>query len=181
MIRLFLLALSALVLVACASVLGPRTVDISRDELQASLARQFPLHRPLGPWLDVEVGVPRLTLRPQTDRIAAQLDLTAVERLLGGRHHGSLALSFGLRYQAQDHTLRLSDVKVETLQLDGLPPLAQGALSKWGAWLAENALQDHPIHHFNADDLRTADRLGYAVEDIHVTAQGLSVHLSPRR
>ena len=91
-----------------------------------------------------------------------------------------MALSFGLRYEPKDLTIRLVQPKVEQVMVDGLPPLYQTALSNMGARLAEESLQDYAIHQFKPEDLRAADRMGYEVKDIQVTTTGLAIHLAPR-
>jgi hypothetical protein len=177
------LALSALALgslVACASLLGPRTVEISREELQSKLGKQFPVTKRLMKLLDVRADTPRLNLLPGQDRVAATFDLTAKELLMGQDYNGTVGLSFGLRYEPRDLTIRLSQVKIEQVRIDGLPPAYQRLLTGLGAQIAESSLQDYAVHQFKPEDLRSADRMGYEVGEIHVTGTGLAVKLKPR-
>ena len=62
-----------------------------------------------------------------------------------------------------------------------MPATLQRYLTRLGAWIAEDKLQDYPVHQFKPEDLRTADRLGYEVGDIKVTDKGLEVHLNPKK
>ncbi|MDE2401134.1 MAG: hypothetical protein KGL90_05680 [Burkholderiales bacterium] len=173
--------LVALLLSACASLLGPRTVEISREEMQQKLALPFPMHTRLTELFEMEAAAPRLALFPQTNRVGAQFDLSATSRLLGRHYQGLIGLSFGLRYEAQDQTIRLNDVKVDTVQTGALDSLGGlPGVSRLGTWLAEEGLQNYPIHRFKPEDLRTADRLGYQVQDIQVTSRGLLIKLSPK-
>ena len=71
--------------------------------------------------------------------------------------------------------------KIEQVMVEGLPPVYQRALSTMGAQLVEDSLNDYPVHQFKPEDLRTADRMGYEVKNIQITATGLAVHLVPRR
>ena len=57
----------------------------------------------------------------------------------------------------------------------------QRYLTKLGAWIAEDRLQDFPVHQFKPEDLRTADRMGYEVGHIQVTDKGLEVRLNPKK
>lgn len=164
----------------CASLMGPRTVVIGREELQARLAKPFPMTRQVLRLLDVTIAPPTLDLLPDTDRVAARFDVLTQETLRGTTHQGHLRLSFGLRYAPDDLTLRLRDVRLDEAQVDGLPPAYARALSALGAELVERSLQDYPVHHFKPEDLRRADEMGYTVGDIHVTAQGLAVVLQPK-
>lgn len=167
-------------LAGCASLLGPRQVEISRDELLRKLATQFPMRKQLAEVFEVEANTPRLTLQPDTNRVAAEFDVLAKDRLFGSRYQGAIGVSFGLRYQNSDQTIRLAGVKVDNVHIDGLPAVAQRQLSRLGAWLAEEGLQNYPIHRFKPEDLRSADRLGYQVSELRVTAQGLTVGLTPK-
>lgn len=165
---------------ACSSLLGPRTVEISRAELQTKLGKQFPMTKRVMKLLDVNAGLPVLDLRDTQNRVALSIDLTAKELIMGQEYKGKVALSFGLRYEPKDLTIRLVQPKVEQVMVDGLPPLYQTALSNMGARLAEESLQDYAIHQFKPEDLRAADRMGYEVKDIQVTTTGLAIHLAPR-
>jgi hypothetical protein len=167
-------------LAACASVLGPRTVEISRDELLSKLGKQFPTTKRVMKLLDVTASLPSLDLQEDKNRVSASVGLIAQDLILGQQYKGKLALSFGLRFEPKDLTLRLTAPKVEQVAVDGLPAMYQRALTTLGAKLAEETLQDYAVHQLKPEDLRTADRLGYQVKDIAVTRTGLAVHLVPR-
>jgi hypothetical protein len=168
------------VLAACAAVLGPRTIEISRDELQTKLGKQFPTTKRLMKLLDVTVSLPSLDLQEDKNRVSASVGLIAKDLILGQEYKGKLTLSFGLRFEPKDLTLRLTAPKVEQVAVDGLPATYQRALTYMGAKLAEETLNDYAVHQLKPEDLRTADRLGYQVKDIAVTRTGLAVHLVPR-
>jgi hypothetical protein len=178
---LFIIA-TALVLglAGCAQLMGPRTVDISREELLAKLSKQFPMRKTLAEIFEVEAQSPRLQLNPDTNRVAAEFDLQATDRLFHHQYQGTVGLSFGMRYEAQDRTIRLNDVTIDKLAIAGLSEATQQQWTKLGAMLAQEKLQNYPIHQFKPEDLRSADRWGYQVDDIRVTALGLSVKLVPK-
>ncbi len=164
-------------LAGCARLLGPRTVEIGQDELQHKLAAAFPLRKPLLSVFDVTAEAPALRLLPEVDRVATMVPFTARDRWLGSTFKGRVGLSFGLRFEPSDLTLRLRDARVDEIDIGGLPT---GATTRLGAWLAQDKLRDFAIHQFKPDDLRTADRLGYRVDTIKVIPSGLQVRLVPR-
>lgn len=172
-------AVSALA-TACSTLLGPRTVEISRAELQTRLGKQFPMSKRVMKLLDIKAGLPTLDLRDADNRVAMSFDLTAQELIMNQEYQGKVSMSFGLRYEPKDLTIRLVQPKIEQVSVDGLPPMYQKALTNMGARLAEESLQDYPVHQFKPEDLRTADRMGYEVKDIQVTKSGLAIHLAPR-
>lgn len=170
----------AAALVGCASLLGPRTIEIPREALQARLAKAFPVTRRAMNLLDIEASAPTLALLPERNRISAGFDLTGRELLSGQAYQGHVAMSFGLRYEPSDLSIRLRDVTVDQINVDGLPPMAERTLTRLGAQIVEAQLQDHIVHQLKPEDLRSADRLGYQVSSIQVNATGLAIHLTPQ-
>jgi len=168
-------------LAGCASLLGPRTVDITREELQGRLARKFPMtHRVLN-LFDITASLPRLDMVPDSNRVAAAVDLLARDTTFGRDYVGTVGVSFGLRYEPKDLTLRILALNVDHVRIEGMPQGFQDMLLQLGNRVAREQLQDYPIHQFKPEDLRSADRMGYEVEDIQVTRRGLAVRLTPRR
>lgn len=168
-------------LTACASILGPRTVVITKEELTDKIAKPFPLTNRIMDLLDVKAQAPRLQFKPADNRVGTEFDLSATDTLFKKTYQGKVGVSFGLRFEPKDLTLRLTRVTVDQISLAGLPAGMQRYLTKLGAWIAEDRLQDFPVHQFKPEDLRTADRLGYEVGAIQVTDKGLEVKLTPKK
>lgn len=170
-----------LALAACASLLGSRTVEVSREELQAKLSKPFPTTQRVMNVLDISAQAPTLSLQPERNRVATRMALSAQDTLMGQSFQGSVALSFGLRYEPKDLSIRLTQVKLDEVQIDGLPAMYQRTLTRLAASIAESRLQDFVVHQFKPEDLSRADRLGYEVGEILVTATGLAIDLQPRK
>ncbi|MEQ1684014.1 MAG: DUF1439 domain-containing protein [Burkholderiaceae bacterium] len=165
--------------VAGCALFGPRTVDVSQAQLEELLARRFPLTRRVLEIFDVTVSAPRLRLLPEANRIATDFDLTSTDRLLRAQHRGALALSFGLRFEATDNTLRATQVRVERLQIDGAPALLQRQVERLGTLLAEQALDDQVVHTLRQKDVEAVQGRGYRLGELRVTPHGLRVTLLP--
>lgn len=161
----------------CARLFGPRTIEISQEELLQKLATQFPMRKQVLEVFELTASTPSLRMVPDDDRVATVIPFTARDRLVGSTFAGSVGLSFGLRFEPRDLTLRLRDAKVDSVDIGALP---KGATTRLGVWLAEEKLRDFAIHRFKPEDLRTADRLGYQVDSIKVAKAGLVVRLVPR-
>lgn len=174
--RFLCLAGLAVLLSACASVLGPRTVTITQGELQQKLAAKFPQQQRVLELFNVTVATPSLLMQPQNNRVATELKVSVHNRLLNRDYAGVLGASFGLRFDPDAQALRLVNVSLDKLDLGGAP----NVLGNVGRMLVEDQLEGYPIYRFKPEDLRTADRLGYTVGGIDVTAQGLLVHLQPK-
>ncbi len=163
----------------CAALFGPRTVDVSQAQLEELLSRRFPLTRRVLEVFDVTVSAPRLRMLPEANRIATDFELSSTDRLLRSQHRGALALSFGLRFEPTDNTLRVTQVKVERLQIDGAPALLQRQFERLGTLLAEQGLDDQVIHTLRPKDVEAVEGRGYRPSELRVTPHGLRVTLLP--
>lgn len=168
---------ACLALTGCAKWLGPRTVEISEDDLLQKLAKAFPLRKTVLDVFEVTASAPALRMLPDVDRLAITVPYVARDRLLGSEFKGTLGLSFGLRFEPKDLSLRLVQARVDQFDVGGLP---KHATARFGAWLVEDKLKDFPVHRLKPEDLRMADRLGYQVDSIKVVEHGLAVRLVPR-
>ena len=104
-------------LAACSNpavqLLTRQRLSLSREQLQAALARRFPLEQRVAEVLDLRLAEPQLHL--QAGRIGAELALTVTERLLGTAHPARMALDFGLRFEPSDRSVRMQGVRVQQL------------------------------------------------------------------
>ena len=180
--RLLILGTAA-ALAACAglnSMLAPSTVEISREELLKKLGQQFPMRNQIMDVFDVTANAPRLNMQPEANRVLADIDLSATDRWFKRQYQGSLWLSFGLRYEPRDQTIRLANVTIDKVSVQGLPESYQRQMTKLGSWLTEDRLQDYVVHRFTPEELKRADEHGLTVADIKITQRGLAIKLAPK-
>jgi hypothetical protein len=172
----------ALVLCGCALLActpGARTVEVTQGQLQQWIDRQFPLERRWLELFDVTFDAPRLTLRPEADRIATEFAIRIRERLVGTAHRGTLVLAYGVRYEDSDASLRLVDPRIERAVLDDAPLPLQRDFGRLGAVLLEQGLQDRPVYALRPKDVEALRSRGVRPGPIHVTASGLTITLLP--
>lgn len=174
-----LAALAGLLLAACGSLGGPRTITLSEADLLRALARQLPLESRFLDLLDVQVGSARLKTLPEANRLSTEMDLTATERLSGRSFAGRIGADFGLRHDAAGQAIRLTDVRVRSLELDGLPAAWRPQLGRLGALVAEQLLEDLPVYRFKPEDLQRAAALGLRPGTVNVTPRGVEILLAP--
>jgi hypothetical protein len=174
------LALAAL-LSGCAALLGPRTIEVSQEQLQQHIAARFPYHNRFLELLDIGVSAPRVTLLPDSNRIATVIDVSASDRFLRSALRGTLALDYGVRYEPSDHTLRLAQVRVEGFRIDGAPAAVQGQLNRIGALIAEQLLYDQVVHRLDANDVQALQRRGYRPGEVKITSRGIALTLEPAK
>jgi hypothetical protein len=176
-------ALMLATLSGCGSVtrmLAPSQVEISRDQLLSKLGQQFPMRNTVLDIFDVTAATPRLTLQPENNRVLADVDLAAMDKIFGKSYQGSLWMSFGLRFEPRDQTIRLQNVTIDKVYIKGLPSSYERYLTKLGGWLSEERLQNYVVHRFSPEDLTRADKHGLTVSDIKITHKGLAFMLVPK-
>jgi hypothetical protein len=169
-------------LTACGSMVsGPRQVDISEAKLLALVAKQFPVQKRYLELFEISLNEPSLRLMPETNRIGTRLNFAASTALNRAKPwSGQMELSYGLRYEASDLTVRLDSVRLEALQLNGVPATYAQPLNGAGVQLAENLLQGLVVHQFRPEELRRVNGMGYQPGTLTVVPGGLRLQLDPK-
>ena len=178
--RVFVIASSlvaAAALSSCASVLGPREVDLPLHKLQAGLDRRFPVDNRLLELFDVRLSRPQLAILPG-DRIALTVEASVAQSFLRNPLAGSLAFS-GRLYIDQARTgVYLAEPRLERFAIKGLDESVSRQLSRAANGLLGQAILDIPVYSFRMDELRYAG-VQYVPTRIATTATGLRVSLEP--
>lgn len=172
---LLLLVWLLALLSACAT--GPRSVEIPLAQLQAALERRFPQVPRLGGLAVLEVGVPRLQLLPGQNRLRVDFSVASSGRIAPRPPRGELGLSFGLRYEPGAATIRAADVRLEQIDVQGVPQEVRGFLRTAGALVAEQLLDGAVLHTLRPEDVARAG--GWMPGAIRVTPTGVRVELLP--
>jgi hypothetical protein len=174
-------AFAVLLLTGCAALApGPRTVDISEAQLAELIKRQFPFSSRYLELFDVSLSAPQVRLMPAENRIGTAFSYSLGSMLLGARpFQGRLDLSYGLRFEPADNSVRLSQVRVEGFDVPGVPPLYASRANRLGALLAESLLQDLVLHRLRPEDLQAARGWGYQPGALSVRPGGLRLQLDP--
>ena len=165
----------------CADLAAPRSITLDEAALQTFIAKRFPFDRRMLEVLDVKVDTPRVRLLPESNRIATDFSLAATDRLFGRSAAGQLALESALRYDETERAVRLAQVRVTRLQLDGAPANVQTTVGRFGAILAEQVLEGLPVYRFKPEDLERAQRRGLQPGAVTVTPRGVEITLVPAR
>jgi hypothetical protein len=167
--------LAVLLLVGCAALApGPRTIEISEAKLGELINRQFPFNSRYLELFDVSLSAPQVRLIPAENRIGTAFSYSLGSLLLGVRpFQGRLDLSYGLRFESTDDTVRLTQVRVEGFEVPGVPPLYASRANRLGALLAESLLQNLVIHRLKPEDLQAARGWGYQPGALTVLPGGL--------
>jgi hypothetical protein len=149
----------------------------TRSELQAMIARQFPLSRRYADIVLVALSDPQLDLNAATNRAAITARLSITSSLLkAGRVDGTIALSSALRYDGAARALRLEQPKAERLELQGVSGGDAERLQQIGGLVAQELLQGQVLRTFTAEEMSFGSKI-YEIGDITVLADGIKVEL----
>lgn len=160
--------------------LGPLHYTIPQQQLQQALDQRFPYREGLGDLLELRLSDPRLMLLPGRNRLATALRVEVAGQLMADSYSGTLQLDYDLRFEPGDDTIRMTQVQLERLRMNGIPPAYQPAVQQYAPLLAEQLLDDFPLHRLKANEVAMADRFGYTLGSFKVVPQGLEVTLVPK-
>jgi len=159
---------------------GPRSIDLSEAKLAAMIGDQFPFNSRYMELFDVVLDRPQVRLMPAENRIGTAMGYSIGASLLGMRPtQGTLDLSYSLRFEPADQTVRLTQVRVERFDVPGVPPAYATRVNRLGGLLAEGLLQDFVIHRLKPEDLQAAQGWGYQPGALQVVPGGLRLQLDP--
>ncbi len=180
------LLISAFALLSSCATLPPppKTISVTEARLAQLISSQFPFNSEMLEVLDVIVSAPRITLDPVNNRINTVLDISVAGNSILGlftdkQYKGVLDLSYGLRFEPRDATVRLADVRVRRLDVDGTPSAMRRPIEKLGAPLAQKLLKDYVLYKVRAEDLSATQGWGYKPGTFRVEPTGLSITLDP--
>lgn len=149
----------------------------SRDELQAQIAKRFPLQQRYAEVFTVTLRDPQLGLHAPSNRAALTAVLSIASPLLRPPGiEGVVSVSSALWYDAPARALRLDQPKSERLELQGVTGRDAERLQQIGALVAQELLQGQPLRTFTAQEL-TVGRKTYEIGDITVQDDGIKVQL----
>jgi hypothetical protein len=156
------------------------SVTISRAQIVAALATQFPQRRRMAEVFDVDLGMPRLGLDPARNLILTDFDVVATETLFTRQTvRGVAAFACGLRYAAADHSVRLARVALERLDLAGVGEPAASQLQLVGHNVAQGLLENYLVHTLAPEQVRLLDAMALVPATFTVTANGITVGFKP--
>lgn len=143
-------------LASCASIVGPRRVELSQSRLQAGLARRFPLNNRLLELFDVRLTQPRLAIQPETDRVALTLDVSVAPSFVRQSWNGTLAVSGHLVLDAPRNAVFMQDTHVDRFEIAGMEGGRARDLERAADLLVNQLVRDLPVYSFRPEDLRYA-------------------------
>jgi hypothetical protein len=143
-------------LASCASLTGPRRIELSESRLQSGLERRFPLHNRMLQLFDVQLTGPRLAIQPQSDRVALTMDVSVAPPFLRQSWSGTMTLSGHLYVDAARSGVFMADAHVDRFDIQGMDGGRANELGRAADALMNQLVRDVAIYSFRPEDLRYA-------------------------
>jgi hypothetical protein len=176
-LRAFAAVAGAVLLSSCASLSGPRKVEIPLHKLQAGLERRFPLSHPLMGLFNVRLQRPQLAIQPEADRVALALEASVAPPFARDTWSGSLAFSGRLYVDPGRPAVMMAEPRVDRVAI-GANPEAERQIARIASTLIDTVVRDTPVYTFDPQDLRYAG-VQFIPTRIETTRSGLLVTLEP--
>jgi hypothetical protein len=94
-------------------------------------------------------------------------------------YKGGVDMSYGLRFEPSDNSVRMTDVRVSRFSVEGTPAAMKRPIEKLGPSLAQRVLKDFAVYRLRPEDLQAVEGWGYAPGVFRVVPGGLSITLDP--
>jgi hypothetical protein len=167
-------------LAACASLVGPRQVEIPLYKLQAGLERRFPMNNRALDLLDIQLSRPQLSLLTGSDRVALNMDAVVAPPFIKQSWSGSLALSGRLYVDVGRGAVMMGEPHVDKFVVDGMDEARQRQMGKVANIMVNKVIRDVPVYNFRMEDLRYAG-VQFVPTRITTTPEALVITLEPAR
>jgi|SRR5450830_1445517 len=162
----------------CASLIGPREVELPQERLQTSLERKFPMHQRVLGVFEVELSHPRLAVQAENDRVALTVDLGVSPLLSRQSWHGSMLISGRLRVDSAHNAIYIADAHVDRFIVDNMDEGKQAQIASVANLLSDKLIRDVPLHTFRPEELRYAG-VQFVLTAIDTRPGGLVAKLQP--
>ena len=178
--NILVLALALGLLASCASIVGPRDIELPLHKLQAGLDRRFPMNNRLLELVEVELTRPQLSMQHEDGRIGLTLDASVTPPFSRSAWRGNFALSGRLYIDPVRGAVLMGEPRVERFNVDGVDEARQRQLAKVANVLMDKVVADMPLYHFRPEELRYGG-VQFFPTRIATSPRGLVVSVEPVR
>ncbi|MDQ1815506.1 DUF1439 domain-containing protein [Massilia sp. CCM 9210] len=175
-----LLALAGSLLASCASVIGPRQIELPLSKLQAGMDRRFPISNRALEIFDIQLHRPQLSLAPGSGRVGVSLEAAVASPFTRQSWRGSLAMSGRPYIDAARNAVLMAEPRVDRFAIDGIDAAQQRDLAAAANVLMNKVVADVAVYNFRPEDLRYAG-VQFVPTRIQTTASSLIVTVEPAK
>jgi hypothetical protein len=159
---------------------GPRH-KISAAVLHAAMSERFPLRAGVRGLLELELNSPRLLLLPARNQLGAGLQVQVRGMQLQPQPPpGDVEVTFGLRYEPADRSVRAVHPEVLDVSWPGLAPQDRQAVQSLLSGLMRQ-VDEVVLQRLSARDLALPEAMGLQPRELQVVEDGVLVLFGPAR
>ena len=173
------IALFALMMVACATMMGDRTVNVTGDQIAEKLNEKLAVPIQLLKIFDVNLSNSLVTFDETTGRMTTTMDTKLSSQIFEKSLAGKLGISGKLRFDAATNSVVLDEPKIENFNLDGAGGKFNDLVSALAKTVGGEMLNGLTLYQVNSDDLKVGGTQ-YTPKDMLVTDKGLQLTLTPQ-
>jgi hypothetical protein len=173
-----ILCLCAALLAACASLGGPRTVNLSQAQLNQLMDERMNKTLSFLKIFDITLSNPKVALDPANGRVITSLDAAMKNPFSGNRLTGAAKISGKLNFDAVTKSVVLGDTRAEEFKLDGMPAQYASQVNAIGKMLAGEFMRDFTLYTLKPEDLQV-NGVNYTPGKFEVLANALAITLNP--
>lgn len=153
-------------------------ITISEGQINAALQKSFPISQTYMQVIELAYSNPRVTLKPDSDRIQLELDAKVSFKLLPGLKNltGTTIIDSGIRYQASTRQFFLASPTVRKLEIAQLPREQIDKVTQIAVELTRTKLEQQPIYTVEGPQAAML-AANVLVKDVRVKNGGLQVVL----
>lgn len=172
-------AAAGMSLTACATATFPFIPDhytFSRRQVQDAVQRKFPYQRSVQQLFDVALTNPVVSLQPERNRVAVQLDARLESPLMRQPVDGAFTVSSELAYDSTSRSVILRSPSVDTVNVGGDAAPYADQINAVAALVATQLLNGYPVYTFKPEQLQFAG-VGYEPGTITILTNGIRVQI----
>lgn len=174
-----LIALIALALIGCATMLGDRTVNVTGNQIEEKLNEKLAVPISLLKVFDVNLSNSVVTFDQASGRMTTTMDTKLTSQLFGESLAGQLGISGQLRFDPAKNAIVLDDPKVERFDLNGADDKFNDVLNALAKTVGGEVLNGLTLYTIKPEELKLGSTQ-YTPKDMVVTDQGLQLTLTPQ-
>jgi hypothetical protein len=171
----FMVTAGMLAFTACRAGILPDHYTFSQHQVQAAVQRKFPYHHSVNQLFDITLANPVVTLQPERNRLAVQLDVHLLSPLLRVPVNGSFTVSSDLAWDTAKHAIVLHSPSVDSVNLDGDAAAYTQQVEAVLAPAATNLLAGYAVYTLKPSQLQWI--ANYQPGNITVLANGVRVQI----
>lgn len=156
------------------------TVQVTEKALQERLAEGFPIARQQMKGWDIELSSPRVRLAEGGERVFYDMRVFAAASSLGKRVQTAAKGSAAVRYNPEEGSFFLADLRIETLDAEEIPTGQRERVREGVGRALQDSFREHLIYRLRHDDLRLTSAM-LTLRDIQTVDGRLRLHLGLRR